>query len=133
MSPPLTTPTSSPLKQLTSPPDTRNYRVWGLWEVECYYQSDFDLLVTQTLDDGSVGPPLVLRSGTYYVCERGENQQICSGESAASAEKCITLCTLHPDTQRILRVILYAQSTSGFSLVENAMEIIAIAATGLTL
>jgi len=137
MSPPLTTPTSSPLKRFTQPPKKGSYRIstfWEstFWEEDGYYQHNEHLVVTKTLDGEVFDPPLVLRTGSYYLCERVEQRQMCNDDDSIPRATVAILRTLHPTDQRNVRIELWPHSTSAFSKVENAMEIIALAATGLS-
>jgi len=124
------------------PGDGSGFPYGGFWEVEGYYQLSRSLTIeasapTSANAEGSVcevfDPPLVLPADTYYLCEAVEDRPMCSDDDFVSTGLFVTLRALHPVDQRIVRVRIWPHSMSGFSSVENAMEVIALAATGLTL
>jgi len=101
---------------------------WAVWG---YYQYESALLVTRSLDE-VFDPPLVLPPGTYFVCQDVTERPI-STEMDGPSLLSVTLLALHPENQRFVQVDVFPHAKPGFSRIENEMEIIAIAATGLAL
>jgi len=101
------------------------------WVVWGYYQYKNALYITRSAEE-DFDPPLMLPPGTYFVCQDVTERPI-STEMDGPSLLSVTLLALHPEDEREMQVDVFPQTKLGFSRIENEMEIIAIAATGLAL
>ena len=125
----------SPLMSSVSPQKTKGYRPEdGLyWEAEAYYQSTTPTLVTSHLAGDKPFSPFTAPPNTYWVCESVQQKSFTSPPEDGLAGDFAILLTLHPLDQRIVRIGVWTRSWRDLKRVNNAMEIIAVAATGLAL
>ena len=114
------------------PSDGSGFPYGGFWERGGCYQFEQGLLVERSLDE-CFDEPLVLSPGTYYLCEEVRERRVTTDANMSVTSTFVTLRALHPIDQRDVRIGVWPSANSGFSKVENAMEIIALAATGLAL
>ena len=114
------------------PTDGSGFPYTGFWERGGYYQFSQGLLVERSLDE-AYEEPLYLRPGTYYLCEEVRERRVSTDIALSVTSTFVILRTLHPTDQRSVRVGVWPHANVEFSKVENAMEILALAATGLAL
>lgn len=114
------------------PTDGSGFPYGGFWERGSCYQSHQPFRIRHSLDE-EFDEPVVLTTGTYYLCEEVFERSVSLDSSLDVTTTFVTLRALRPLDGRFIRFNVWPSVTSGFSRVENAMEIIALASIGLAL